>query len=311
MKSMKVTAFTGWRIGPISRITIAAVLGMLLAMPPVVAQITTSTPPEPPTGADGRPLAFEVVSIKRNMSAPGTEQQSFGPTADGYHMRDLFIQIPILTAYIPQNGGRASYLPAQLVGFPDWLNNDAYDIDAKVSESDLADWRSPAKQPAMLRAMLQAMLEDRLKLRVHRSAKEVPVYSLVVAKGGPKFKETNPQEPHPAGLGLPGGGGSSLESRGGVRIRHYYGVSMATVASLLSQGDRPVQDDTGLTGRWDIAFPPTPIPACAPHCGAAGAAPAEDSSVFDIAQHLGLKLIPAKGRVDVLVIDHIERPSEN
>ncbi len=146
-----------------------------------------------------KPMAFEVVSIRRNTSGGA---QKFGPTPDGYRMTNLFLVMPILTAYVPQTGGVALYPDDQQVGFPDWVINDAYDIDAKVAEADLANWKDPAKQPAMLRAMLQAMLADRLKLIVHRSSKEAPIYLLVVAKNGPKFKETNSDELHPGGFKL-------------------------------------------------------------------------------------------------------------
>lgn len=286
---------------------VVGLVGAGMAMgQPVVAPTATA-----PTKA----WTFDVVSIKRNMSAPGTQRQSYGPTPDGYHMRNLFIEMPILTAYVPQSGGRASYIPARVVGLPDWAINDAYDIDAKVAEADLADWQNPAKQAVMLRAMLQAMLLDRLKMVVHREMKEAPVYSLVVDKNGPKFKETNPNEPHPGGFPIPGGGVTVMKIRANQEITNWYGVSMATVASwgVLGNAERPVQDKTGLTGRYDLAFQPRQLRTCAPHCGPQDAAPEEDAgpSVFEFVQELGLKLVPATGPVETLVIDHIERPSNN
>lgn len=269
----------------------------------------------PTAATPAKAWTFDVVSIKRNMSEAGTERQTFGPTQAGYRMRDLFMEMPILTAYIPQSGGRTSYIPARVVGLPDWAINDAYDIDAKVAEADLAHWQNPAKQPEMLRAMLQAMLQNRLKLLVHRGTKEVPVYSLVVDKNGPKFKETNPNEPHPGGFPIPGGGVVVMKIRANQEITHWYGVSMATVASwgVLGNAERPVQDKTGLTGRYDIAFQPRQLRTCAPNCGPQDAAPEEDAgpSVFEFVQELGLKLVPATGPVETLVVDHIERPSPN
>ncbi len=151
--------------------------------------------------ANNKAWTFEVVSIRP--SPPGQGQQQIGPTPDGYRMRNMFLMFPILTAYVPLAGGAA--LDGGSEGFPDWVNNDPYDIDAKVAEADLAEWQKPASQAAMLRAMLQSMLADRLKLVVHRGMKETAVYSLIVGKNGPKFKETDPNDPHPGGFTLPGG----------------------------------------------------------------------------------------------------------
>ncbi len=255
------------------------------------------------------PLAFEVVSIRP--SKPGGGAQQIGPTADGYRMRNLFMVFPILTAYVPTGGGSAHYAEDQTAGFPDWVNNDAYDIDAKVAEVDLEKWQNPASQPAMLRTMLQAMLADRLKLVVHRGSKEGPMYALVTGKDGPKFKPADPNEQH-AGFSLPGGGVLSSEVKDGEYVTHFYGFSMAMLAASLSgKAERPVVDKTGLRGRYDVTER-SAAPACAPHCGEHGDTQSPDeTSVSSIAEELGLKLEPIKGRIETLVLDHVERPSEN
>jgi bla regulator protein BlaR1 len=262
--------------------------------------------------AGNRPLAFEVVSIRP--SKPGGGAQQIGPTPDGYHMKSLFMVMPLLTAYVPTEGDGALYGGDQLVGSPDWVINDAYDIDAKVGEADLADWQDPARQPVMLRAMLQSMLEDRLKLVMHRGTKVGSMYSLVVGKNGPKFQETKPGEAHPGGFMLPGGGVVVSEVQDDQIITHFYEFSMPRLASALSgTAGRPVQDKTGLTGKYDFVEQ-KPMSACAPHCGQEGPGPTEETepSIFTMVQEqLGLKLEPSKGQVETLVIDHVERPSEN
>jgi len=258
----------------------------------------------------GKKLEFDVASIRH--SQPGQGQQQIGPSADGYRMKNMFLEIPILTAYTPTVGGAAFYAPDQTVGFLDWVINDTYDIDAKVSEADLANWKNPALQPAMLRAMLQSMLTDRLKLVVHRSMKETAVYSLVVGKNGPKFKETNPAKPH-QGFTLPGGAIISTEFHDGERIDHFYGISIPMVGGfLLGSADRPVQDKTGLAGLYDITIrSPAPVRTPQGEQPQNAAPPDPGPSVFTKAEELGLKLVPEKGQVETLVIDHIERPSEN
>ncbi|HEX3967941.1 MAG TPA: TIGR03435 family protein [Edaphobacter sp.] len=245
---------------------------------------------------------FAVVSIRKNNS--GGPQHIGVATADGYQMRNLFLGYLIRMAYVPQTGGAPLYFVDQFLGMPAWLtgDDDRYDVDAKVDEADLADWQNPAKQPAMLRSMLQAMLEDRLKLVVHRGAREAPVDLLVVGKNGPKFKETNPDELHPGTRPMPGGGRLSREEEDDQMTVHYFGISIAQVAIWVLGTGRPVEDKTGLTGRYDVTIQ---RPALQPSALDPG------PSAASIANQLGLKLEPSKGQVETLVIDHVEPPSPN
>ena len=184
-------------------------------------------------GPESKQWKFAVVSIRKNNS--GGPQHIGVATADGYQMKNLFLGYLFRMAYVPQTGGAAFYSVDQFIGMPAWLtgDDDHYDVDAKVDEADLADWQNPAKQPAMLRSMLQAMLEDRLKLVVHRSTREAPVYLLVVGKNGPKFKETNPGELHPGARPMPGGGTLSREEKDDQMTVHYFGISIAQLATLV------------------------------------------------------------------------------
>jgi bla regulator protein BlaR1 len=257
--------------------------------------------------AESKQWKFAVVSIRRNNS--GGPKFIGVATADGYQMKNLFLGYLFLMAYVPQSGGAPSYFVDQFIGMPGWLSSDDdhYDVDAKVDEADLADWQNPAKQPAMLRSMLQAMLEDRLKLVVHRSTREAPVYLLVVGKNGPKFKETNPDELHPGARPMPGGGTLSREQKDDQMTVHYFGISIAQLARwVLGDAGRPVEDKTGRAGKYDITIE-RPIPEGA---GTPEVRPVEMSAT-EIANQLGLKLEPAKGQVETLVIDHVERPSPN
>jgi uncharacterized protein (TIGR03435 family) len=252
---------------------------------------------------------FAVVSIRKNNS--GGPQHIGVATADGYQMKNLFLGYLIRMAYVPQTGGAAFYSVDQLIGMPAWLtgDDDRYDVDAKVDEADLADWQNPAKQPAMVRSMLQAMLDDRLKLVVHRSTREAPVDLLVVGKNGPKFKETNPGELHPGSRPMPGGGTLSREQEDDQMTVHYFGISIAQLATWVLGTGRPVEDKTGLAGRYDVTIQ---RPALQPNAQQGGiSAPDLGPSAASIADQLGLKLEPSKGQVETLVIDHVERPSPN
>jgi len=135
----------------------------------------------------------------------------------------------------------------------------------------------------------------------------MPVYSLVVGKSGPKFKETDPEATHP-GQANPWGGTIVPE----IQVLHFYGASMNTFAPFLSGGaGRPVQDRTGLTGRYDFTFQKPPV-IRPPDPQTAGAVPVDPGpSLFAIVEELGLKLEPATGQVETLIVDHLERPSEN
>ena len=255
--------------------------------------------------AQTKALTFDVVSVRQNVDGG---DRLFGPTPNGYRMTNSSLLVPIITAFVPTSGSPL-FAPASVTAVPDWVRESRYDIEAKISEADLADWQNPKLQPAMLRAMLQAMLRDRFKLEVHHDRKDVATYSLLLRKGGPKFKETTPGEPHPAGRTLPGDGGVMVVE-GANQLIHFYAVSMANFAFLLSDLlKRPVVDKTGLTGKYDLAM--TRPSDMSPSTSQQGTAPDPEPTVFSALEDLGLKLEGAKGSVETLVIDHLERPSEN
>lgn len=196
---------------------------------------------------------------------------------------------------------------------------DRYDIDGRISEADRRAWQDPPQQKRMLRSMLQAMLAERCKLAVHREIKDTTVYALTAGKNGIKFKETDPAAALPPGVKLPWGGVLVNSSDGKGYSMSFYGTSMASLASFLSNilsgmGNHEgiVQDRTGLAGRYDfvIKFPPID-----PHRqgDGAGAITPDDPSLmaFTAARQLGLKLEKSKGQIETLVIDHMERPSKN
>ena len=168
--------------------------------------------------------------------------------------------------------------------------------------------------------MMKAALADRMKVAVHIESRDASVYNLVVAKNGPKFKEAQTtdtaalKERHPDGMAIPGG---TMMSRGSDGELNFFGASMESLTQVLSSiAGRPVQDRTGLTGRYDfsvqIGLPPPPPPGQQLAGPSVGAVDSTTSSIFTTVQEqLGLKLEPAKGTVETLVIDHVERPSEN
>ena len=286
------------------------------ASAPVVAGVAVAVTATAPAKA----YAFDVISIRQNISGQqmGMGMPQFGPTADGYRMINMSMGMVIMTAYVPQTAGSAFYSEAQVKGAPDWFDRERYDIEARISDEDRADWQKPEMQKVMLQAMLQAMLAERCKLVVHREGKEVAVNSLAVAKGGPKFKETDPTVEHPGGMKLPWGGVLvPTQTKDGMSMS-MYGTSMASLAALLSTmgggmggGGRTIVDNTGLKGRYDVVFKFQGGGGGEMQNQTAGAASDPGGGVYSMLGDLGLKLESNKAPVETLVIDHMERPSEN
>ena len=313
LKKRVVRIMTGGVVQNLSiarKLLLGAVGAISLMVPVVFGVVRATAQQEQDSPAESKQWKFAVVSIRKNNS--GGPKHIGVATADGYQMKNLFLGYLLLTAYVPQTGGAVLYSVDQFLGMPAWLisDDDHYDVDAKVDEADLADWKNPAKQPAMQRSMLQALLEDRLKLAVHRSTREAPVYLLTVGKNGPKFKETNPGELHPGARPMPGGGTLSSEVKEDQMTVHYFGISIAQLARwVLGDAGRPVEDKTGLAGRYDVTIQRPALQTGTQQGGIS--APDLGPSAASIADQLGLRLEPAKGQVETLVIDHVERPSPN
>ncbi len=258
-------------------------------------------PPLPPSPASRKPMAadanpsFAVATIKpSNPNARGkglrTEGDRFTESNDS--LADL-----IAWSY----GVHAK----QVVGGPEWLDKDKYDIAAVV---DVDKEGTPSKE--QWKTMVQKLLADRFELAFHHDKKELPVYVLSAGKGGPK--------------NLPKSGGADDTRQSIDRVepgRVTLTLTNTTITGFaLSelQGhfleDRPVLDQTGLTGRFDfkLIFAPDPSSGEAQFGGPPkpDVYPAPDLFIA-IQTQLGLKLDAVKAPADVMVIDHIERPTEN
>jgi uncharacterized protein (TIGR03435 family) len=248
--------------------------------------------------APSKDLKFEVISIRPH--AAGNESVRTGPTADGFRSIGLPLFAIFQWAYALPNQ-RGLLRADRIEGDPGWLTSEPYDVVAKVDVADVADWQNPAMRQTMLRAMLQQMLAERCKVVTHYGSKEAPVYDLMIAKGGPKFRKAETVDAGELRRKHPDAGtmrGSGTLAAQGPDATQFYAIPMATLADtvLSSIAERPVVDKTGLSGFYDLALPPT----------ARG-----DDSIFAAVEALGLRLKPAKGYVETLVIDHVEIPSGN
>lgn len=255
---------------------------------------TIPEPPPPPAvmAAEARP-EFEVATIKPSQSAEGfgfLVNRSGLLTTHNTSLRDLM---------------KISYgvHPRQITGGPSWFESDKYDVTGKPNVAGIPS-------VPQLMGMVQKMITDRFQLVFHREKKELSAYTLTIGKGLKITENTsNP-------TGLPGFGG------GGPRGLNVRNATMAEFTEFLQANvlDQPVVDQTGLgKKRYDFILKWTPDGAQSPLAGGArpeGGAGADNADappdIFAaLQQQLGLKLESGKASVDVIVIDHVQKPSEN
>jgi bla regulator protein BlaR1 len=204
----------------------------------------------------------------------------------------------------------------RVMGGPDWMDKEIYRIEGKIPDDAFVRMQtmSGEERKAQALLMLRSLLAERFKLKVHTETREAPVYELVIAKGGVKLPP--PNQPPAAADGAKAvaaqmAGGMAM-SKTQVRVRNMTLDGMLQ-APRFGLGGRLVVNKTGLTGTYNLTLNWAPEPSSP--TGVDGAASPDDSggeSIFTaLEEQLGLKLVPAKGPVEIVVIDHIERPSEN
>jgi uncharacterized protein (TIGR03435 family) len=256
---------------------------------------------------------FETASIKPNK----TDAFSFRPgfTVDGYRASNITVQLLIREAYGVDEYG--------LSEIPDWLNRERYDVEAKVDQSvaDALSKLAPAELKLAQQQMLQTLLAERFHLKVRWETKDEPVYFLVIGKNGPKLQDaktgktstllsadgTRPQGKEHWQI-VPG-------SEGGQKIQAS-STSIKSLADWLTrQLSRPVLDKTELRGTYDftIEWMPDTASTSSPDAANAVTLPGiPGASLFTaLQQQLGLRLESGKSPIEVLMIDHVEKPSGN
>lgn len=255
---------------------------------------------------------FEVASVKQNT---GSDGRALLQAVQGrLIMKNIALRRLILIAYDLQD--------YQLSGAPPWTDSEHYDIQAK------ADGNPSVRE--MEGPMLQVLLEDRFKLTIHRESRQLPVYELAVGKNGAKLPPSKEGGCTPYSVDSPPPASAAGEPRqnfcgfqrtpgdGVNRTLDGKGITMVALAATLSRTyvsvlGRNVIDATGLTGAYDVHLKWAIDSVSAP--AGPNTTPASDvtgPSIFTaLREQLGLKLESAKGPVEVLVIDHIERPSPN
>jgi uncharacterized protein (TIGR03435 family) len=298
---------------PVVTAIVAAVL-FIAAVAPLRAVRQGQAPAD---GAQQPPLAFDVASVKPNKSGAEQRYIRIDPAGGGLTVSNMQLRQLITWAYQIQT--------FQLEGGPDWIASDRFDILAKPEREVPAtgaffDGQDP------IRMMVRTLLADRFKLVMHKETKELPIFELVLARQdgrlGPQLrpaavdcaaraaaaaKGATPASSGPAATGYCGMNINPVSVRGG-------GVTLAMLANILvGPAQRLVIDRTGLTGNWDLEVKYTPDRSQIPP-GVEPPVPIDwnGPSLFTaLEEQLGLKLRPARGPVEVLVIDNADRPTEN
>jgi bla regulator protein blaR1 len=242
-----------------------------------------SAPQPAPDSQDAaaRIFAYEAVTIKPDNSGNGFWKY----TADGFTTGGMAVNNLIRSAFNVLTDD-------QIIGLPAWAKSEPLTIQAKMDADTAATLGKlpPERQWKERQLMMQSLLGDRFALKAHHATKDLPTYELVVAKTGSKLKRSASET-----------GGNVMVLSGKIDAR---AISMQSFAANLSLNvGRVVVDKTDLKGGYDFAieFAPEGADASDPR-----------PSLFTVLEEqLGLKLVPSKDPVDVIVIDHIERPTEN
>ena len=244
---------------------------------------------------------YATVSITPSSSSGQNVGLMFGPA--GFVSKNSSLQQVIRVAYGVEDD--------RIVGAPAWLASEKYDVELSEDNSAMNDPRqlSPEQRTSEQGVMLQTVLADGLKLAVHREAREVSVYALVPAKSGPRLQQSKPGDTYPNGFKGPDG----VARPGGIHFAGNnkliaQGVPIGPLRAHLSwQLRRTILDETGLSGTYDFTLQlPNGVPL-----GIDNPSPPESyepALSTAIEQQLGLKLEPRKASMEVLVIDHVEKP---
>jgi uncharacterized protein (TIGR03435 family) len=269
------------------------------ATPETAWEIPKPQPPPKPMAADADP-SFEVATIKPNNTG-ATSMQALIIQGRKFLTRASSLSDLISFAYEVQT--------KQIVNAPDWYDKDRYDIEAVPEQEGVPN-------SEQIRIMIRKLLSDRFGLKFHRDKRDMSAYVLTVGKDGHKLQPTQLKGNLP-GIGIgPGTGGITLNMINAT-IPDFTGFLQSLVL------DRPVVDKTGIQGRYDYRCTftpdesqfgghPPPMPHQDNNNGSSDTAVAAAPSLYDaLPQELGLKLSAEKTAVDVIVIDHVDKPTAN
>jgi uncharacterized protein (TIGR03435 family) len=287
--------------------TLGLAIALILCALPAAAQGSQGVQP---CGANNsnppdRDIRFEVVSIHPLKGMPNNRR--FGPSPGGFESGVTTAEL-VKLAYAPEAPMIALFGSggvSKVLNLPNWAS-DWYELNARVAESDLAAWQSQGSECKLFKSALRNLLKDRFGIAVHEEKAEIPVYNLVASKKRPKLTlsslTSEPAHDSTKGKTLASGGIMANNRRDDGRTEwHFIYATMDDLAEFLGQLELPVKNMTNLTGRYDFVL----------------LGPDRESWDYDNPlnnwpiDQLGLQLKAGKAQGINIVIDHIEKPSEN
>lgn len=297
------------------KLVLSAAALLTLALPVGLGMLhgQTAAPSTQDSVANAGFPKYDVASIKPYKADDGRMLMRFTP--DGVSLQGMPLREVVQQAFgIEQD---------RIIGEPAWAQSNRYDIEAKVEPENAAKLKDLKFEQRS--AMMLQLLVDRFHLQYHHEKRELPMYALVVAKSGLKMKATSPdQQPPPPDAPKPGDPPQAKMSKHMLMMNPGHlestGTNTEMLAHILSrQLGRTVVDKTGLTGEYGFALDYTPENMPMPIAGApeGGSNPEMSAdqgkpSLFTaLEEQMGLKLESSKSSVDVIVIDHIDLPTEN
>ncbi len=281
---------------------VLAAIALGLAVTGSIAQGSPPPPVEKSADADLKAPEFDIVSVKQHKSDDGMRWMT---KPDGFSTTNIPLQSLVASAYeIKQD---------LVTGGPSWINSLGFDVEAKVAGPDVATLRKLSGKQRD--EMLRPLLAERFQLKVHVETKILPIYELVVAKGGVKMKASAPDPPPDPDAKTgdqPKGHRGSGMSMGPGRMDAQDFAMGALAGNLGYTVHRTVLDKTGLTGKYDFSLRWAPEEQMGAGVNASDAGGEAGPSIFTaLEEQLGLRLNSSKGPVQTLVIDHVEMPTAN
>jgi len=271
-----------------------------------IGSLWSQTPP-------AQKLSFEVTSVKPNKS--GSDGSRLGIRPNGYFFAtNASLKSLIVQAY--------RILDFQVSGGPSWIEGDRFDVEARAEPGSISAATGPPdpNRPDTMSLMIQSLLEDRFQLKLHKETREeVPVFALVIDKGGAKLEASVEGRPGPDGMRPGSMRTRPLTGQPGLEILGS-GVNIAVLAGMIAvQVGRPVIDKTNLSGMFDFSLKVLPQPRVPALPEPGGGQPLASDPVLQanpaiaraLQEQLGLRLDSTRGAVEFLIIDSVQKPSEN
>jgi bla regulator protein BlaR1 len=266
------------------KVTLIGAGWLFLVIPAFAQEATATTNAQPKvTRASDGVHGYEIVSIKPNKTGDSGGMRRL---PDGFGWNN----IPLSSLV---HGSYGIVMDSQVIGMPDWARWENYDIVAKADADTAERWEklSGKERWGEEQPMMRLILADRCRFKAHQETKELPVCDLVIAKGGLKIKEAPPNEKP---MEIMSGGQMTVHAMAIDTIVHAFPGSVGRIiVDKTGLGDKKFDFDLKWTDDRRSSDDEAP------------------SLLTAFEEQLGLKLVPARGRGEVLIIDHMERPSPN